>query len=404
MPPAFLHYGRQSIDEDDIAAVTAVLRGDWLTTGPAIARFEEAFARAVGARFAVSCANGTAALHLAALAQGLGPGDWAIVPAITFLATANALRYVGADVIFADVDPGNGLATAQTLAAAADRAPPEARGKIKAILPVHLAGQVCDMDAIRTLAHARGWAVIEDACHALGGAYGDGTSIGGARGQAIFSFHPVKTITSAEGGMITSDDAVLAERLARLRSHGIVRDAARFENSALATAANGAANPWYYEMPEPGFNYRLTDVQAALGWSQLAKLRRFVERRAEIVARYDRRLAPLAPAVTPIKRNGIGRPARHLYPVLVDFPALGLDRAAAMARLRAAGVGSQVHYVPLHLQPYYRRRYGERTLPGAEAYYRRTLSLPLYPAMIDSDVDRVADALAALARGDAHGR
>lgn len=396
MAERFLPYGRQWIEDDDIAAVASVLAGDWLTTGPEVAAFERDFAAVTGAGHAVSCANGTAALHLAALALGLGPGDLVLVPAITFLATANAARFVGAEVAFADVEPDTGLTNAALLEAAADRLPPERRRAIKAVFPVHLNGQVCDMDGIGRLAADRGWAVVEDACHALGGAYAGGAPVGSAANLACFSFHPVKAIASGEGGLVTTRDAALAERLARLRSHGIVRDSGRFADRAAGLAADGAANPWYYEMPEVGFNYRLSDIHAALARSQLKKLARFVARRDALVAAYDRALATLAPTIRPIARSRHGRPAWHAYPVLIEFARLGLDRAAAMRRLKDSGIGTQVLYIPLTRQPYYRARYGAASLPGAEEYYRRVLALPLHLGVRDDDVPRVAAALAAL--------
>lgn len=389
MAEAFLPYGRQTIDEADIAAVAAALRGDFLTTGPTVAAFEADFARATGAAHAVSCANGTAALHLAALALGLGPGDVVIVPTLTFLATANAARYVGAEVCFADVDPDNGLMTPETLARAAEAAAKAGRGPVKSVSPVHLGGQVCDMERIAAIARRAGWSVVEDACHAVGG-----SGVGDCRhsDMAVFSLHPVKTITAGEGGVVTTQQPALAERLFRLRSHGMMRAPEAFTEKDQAFDAAGAANPWYYEMPEPGFNYRLTDIQAALAISQLKKLSAFVARRQALAARYDRALARLAPAVRPVPRAGT--PALHLYVVLIDFAGIGKSRAEIMRRLREAGIGTQVHYVPVHRQPYYRARYGMLDLPGADAYYARALSLPLFPAMADSDVDRVADALA----------
>ncbi|MEA1674347.1 UDP-4-amino-4,6-dideoxy-N-acetyl-beta-L-altrosamine transaminase [Nitrospirillum sp. BR 11163] len=403
----YLPYGRQAIDEDDIAAVTAVLRGDWLTQGPTVTRFERAFAETVGARHAIACANGTAALHLACMALNLGPGDAVVVPSVTFLATANAARYCGAEVAFADVDPETGLMGRAAAEAAIARA--EAAGwRVRALAPVHFAGQAADMDALADLAEARGLAIIEDACHAVGsrragrarvnggGANGDGDTVAiGAcdrSAMACFSFHPVKTIAAGEGGMITTNDDALARSLRRDVSHGMVRDAAAFQDKEAAFGAAGGANPWYYEMPAPGYNYRLTDIHAALGLSQLGKLDRFARRRAEMVARYDERLAGLAPLVRHAGRSG-GAPAWHLYVVLIDFATLGKDRAAVMAELRVQGVGSQVHYIPVHHQPYYRARYGRLDLPGADGWYGACLSLPLFPAMTDGDVDRVVAAL-----------
>jgi len=390
----FLPYGRQSIDDSDVEAVVAVLRSDWLTTGPAVERFEAAVREATGARHALACANGTAALHLGALALELGPGDALVVPSLTFLATANCARYVGAEVIFADVDPLSGLMGPEHLEAALRRA---GDLHVRAVAPVHLAGQVVDLAAIGDLARRHGLAVMEDACHALGGTYdrADGPARVGACADselACFSLHPVKTVTMAEGGIVTTNDDRLAERVARLRSHGMVREPGRFERTEQAFT-DGVANPWYYEMPEVGLNYRASDLHCALGAAQLARLDTFVARRAALVARYDAALAPLALVLRPAGRRGGQRPGWHLYVALVDFAALGTTRAALMARLREAGVGTQVHYLPVHRQPYYRARYGDLHLPGADAFYDRCLSLPLYPGMADEDVDRVAAAL-----------
>ena len=394
--PPFLPYGNHTIEEDDIEAVTRVLRGDRLTGGPAVEAFEEAFATAVGAPHAVACSSGTAALHLTSLALGLGPGDSVIVPAVTFLATANAARYVGADVVFADVDEETGLMGADHLGAAVASA-----NGIKAVYPVHLNGQCEDRPAMMAAAADHDLRVVEDACHALGGRTrdADGTwqPIGACRGteMAMFSFHPVKTIAMGEGGAVTTADEGLALRLRDFRNHGMIRDPDRWRIRDQGFAADGAANPWYYEMQEPGFNYRASDIQCALGLSQLAKLDRFVARRRALADIYDRLLAPLAPAIRPIGRASGCEPAWHLYAVRIDFAGAGTDRATVMRRLEAAGIGSQVHYLPVHRQPYYRDLYGERSLPGADAYYDRVLSLPLFPAMADSDPERVSEALAA---------
>ena len=397
-PPALrrLPYGRQSIDDSDVAAVTAILRGDWLTGGPAVPAFEEAFAGITGAAHAVACSNGTAALHLTALALGLGPGDHVVVPSTTFLATANAARYVGAEVVFADSDPDTGLMRPQDLEAALADAP----GPVKAVYPVHLNGQTSDMAGIAAIATERKLAVVEDACHAVGGKTATGDVVGGCRhsSMAVFSLHPVKTITMGEGGVVTTNDPALAQRLARLRNHGMTRDPADFTMADQAWDAAGSANPWYYEMPEPGFNYRACDLQCALGLSQLRRLDRFIARRRELAALYDRLLAPLAPVVRPAGRTG-GQPGWHLYVVLVDFSALGIDRATLMRRLDAVGIGTQVHYLPVHRQPYYRQRYGAVSLPGADRYYARCLSLPLFADMADDDVERVAHALTRIVHG-----
>ena len=390
----FLPYGRQSIDEDDIRVVAEALRGDYLTTGPTVAAFEAEFAAKTGAAHASACSNGTAGLHLAAMALGLGPGDAAIVPTMTFLATANCVRYVGADVVFADVDPATGLITPETAAAALARA----KGKrVKALFVVHLNGQCADMKGLSAFAKAHGLRVVEDACHALGGDVA-GTKVGScAFGDfAVFSLHPVKTVTMGEGGVVTTADPELDRAVKRLRSHGMERDPARFASRADGFDADGAPNPWYYEMAAPGYNYRATDFQCALGRSQLAKLDKFVARRAELVTLYRARLASLAPLATPLALTKTGRPGWHLCPALIDFDAVGKTRGKVMRELSARGIGTQVHYFPVHRQPYYRALDTGLVLPGAEAYYARALSLPLYYGMADSDVDRVVGALAAV--------
>jgi UDP-4-amino-4,6-dideoxy-N-acetyl-beta-L-altrosamine transaminase len=384
MTQPFLPYGRQSIDADDIAAVTRVLQSDYLTTGPEIPAFEAEFAAAVDAPFAVACNSATAALHMALAGLGVGEGDACIVPTITFLATANAARYCGAEVVFADVDPQSGLLTAETLQAALARA----QGKAKAVLPVHLAGALCDMAAIEAVARKAGLLIVEDSCHALGSVGADGPAGTCARSDAAtFSFHPVKTLAAGEGGMLTTRNERLAKLANLIRSHGVERDGARFRRLDV--------EPWAYEMQALGYNYRMPDINAALGRSQLAKLPRFAARRRALAALYAEALAPLAPLVqTPVVQPGVD-PCRHLMNVRVDFAAANLTRAEVMARLREKGVGSQVHYIPVNTQPYYVARQGALSLPGAEAYYACTLSLPLYPSMADDDVARVADALKA---------
>jgi UDP-4-amino-4,6-dideoxy-N-acetyl-beta-L-altrosamine transaminase len=376
-----LPYGRQTIEDDDIAAVADALRADFLTTGPTVEAFERAFAEAVGARHAVACANGTAALHLAMLALSVQPGEVVIAPSITFLATANCARYVGADVVFADVDPDSGLMTAETLADAIGRV---GGRKLRAVLPVHLRGDAVELPALAALATDAGAVLVEDAPHALGTTmrYGNTTeTVGDVRHSAMatFSFHPVKTIATGEGGMITTNDAATAERLRTLRSHGMVRPE--------------GCEPWWYEMPEPGFNYRLPDILCALGLSQLRKLPRFVERRRTLAALYHEALAPLAPALRLANQPAWSDPALHLLVALIDFEAVGKSRRAVVDELKTRGVGTQVHYIPVHRQPYYRELYGDLDLPGAEAWYARCLSLPLYPGMQDGDVGIVAAAL-----------
>jgi UDP-4-amino-4,6-dideoxy-N-acetyl-beta-L-altrosamine transaminase len=377
-----LSYGRQTIEDDDIAAVAEALRADFLTTGPTVEAFETAFAETVGARHAVACANGTAALHLAMLALEVQPGEVVIAPSITFLATANCARFVGAEVVFADVDPMTGLMTPQTLAEALGRL--DGR-RLRAVLPVHMRGDVAELPALKALAGESGAVLVEDAPHALGTAMKFGNlaeRVGDCSHSAMatFSFHPVKTIATGEGGMVTTNDARLAERLRRLRSHGMIRPP--------------EGDPWWYEMPEVGFNYRLPDILCALGLSQLAKLDRFAARRRALAARYEAALKPLAPLVVQAARPDWSDPVLHLMVALIDFQAAGKTRREVVEALKAKGVGTQVHYIPVHTQPYYQERYGPLDLPGANAWYERCLSLPLYPGMAEEDVDHVVAALA----------
>jgi len=395
----FLPYGRQSIDDEDVRAVTAVLKGDMLTTGPTIARFEDAFAKAVGARHAVACSSGTAALHLAAMAADLGPGGRAIVPAVTFAATANAAHYVGADVVIADVTGENGLMTPALLRESLSR--PDA-ADVKVVLPVHLAGQCADPAAIRDLADASGAMVIEDACHALGASWrgSDGREhrVGDCShsDMAVFSFHPVKTIAMGEGGAITTNDDVLARRLRALRTHGMEHDPDAFEDREAACDEDGLRRPWYMEMQALGFNYRASDIHCALGLSQLGRLPEFVARRRALAAVYDDLLAGLSPRLRPITRIPACDAVWHLYVVLIDYGDAGTTRARFMAALREREIGSQVHYIPLYRHPYFVRRYGQQSRPGAEAYYDRALSLPLHVSMTEADVVRVCAVLAEL--------
>ena len=401
-PAPFLPYGRQTIGDDDIAAVVEVLRGDMLTSGPAVDAFEAALVRQTTARHAVACANGTAGLHMAVRALGLGAGDRVIVPTLTFLATANAAVFEGAEVVFADVDPDTALLTPDTLKEALHRG----GSSVRAVFPVHMAGQPVDMAGISSIARAHGLRVVEDACHAIGGTYdvadGGAVSIGSCRhsDMSVFSFHPVKTVTMGEGGAVTTNDDGLAHRLRLAHNHGMVRDADLFTSEALAFGPSGEANPWYYEMAAPGYNYRACDIQCALGLSQLAKLDRFVERRRELVARYDAAFAAAGcDGIKPLARRAGCHPGWHLYVVLIDYENLGHDRAQVIHALRERGVGTQVHYLPVHLQPYYRQRNPALDLPGAWRYYQRCLSLPLFPAMTDQDVDRVVESLVAALKG-----
>ena len=391
--PAFFPYSRQQIDEDDIAAVVETLRSDFLTTGPKINEFEEAFAAKLNINHAIVCSNGTAALHMAAAVAKLGPGDTAIVPAITFLATANAVRYTGADVVFADVDPNTGLMTPETLDSALKA---EKLTSTRVILPVHLNGQCCDMPAIAERAQKADLLVIEDACHVLAGAYANGKPVGNCAfsNMSVFSAHPVKAIAMGEGGIVTTADPEMATQLRLIRNHGMVRNRAEFTNAEQALAPNGEANPWYYEMQEVGFNYRASDIHCALGLSQLAKLDSFVSAQNKLADHYQERLQALAPIVRPIMRTEYGTPAWHVSVALIDFEKADTDRANVMNVLREKGIGSQVLYMPLYRQPYYERLYGTQRMAGAEQYYARCLCLPLFTDMTSDDIDHIVDTLA----------
>lgn len=394
---AFLPYGRQVIEDDDIAAVVETLRGEYLTTGPRVVEFERALADATVAKHAIACANGTAALHLAARALNLGPGTTSIVPAVTFLATANAVRLNGGDVVFADVDPDTGLMRPEDLSDALARCPD---GEAHAVFNVHLAGQCGELRAIHALARKHRLRIVEDACHAVGTTFtqhGNAVHTVGDNSFAditCFSFHPVKTVAMGEGGAVTTNDGALAQIIGRDRTHGMTRDPAEFSQADEAFDSNREANPWYYEMETPGLNYRIPDILCALGVSQLKKLSRFAARRRELVALYDAELARLAPLVKPLARSAGVTAAWHLYIALIDFRALHVERASVMRRLTALGIGTQVHYLPVYRQPYYRELDPQLVLPGADEYYRRTLSLPLFPTMGDRDPARVVAALA----------
>lgn len=380
-----LGYGRQSIDRSDVDAVVAVLGSDFLTQGPTIDKFEAALAERVGARHAIAVTSGTAALHIACLAAGIGRGDSGLTSAVTFAASSNCLLYAGADAAFVDIDSdGLGMAPRALERALQDRA------DVKAVVSVHLAGLAQDAAAIRALAKQR--IVIEDACHAVGGQYDCGKPVGcGAYSDmCVFSFHPVKTITSGEGGAVVTNDDDLARRLRMLRSHGIERDASHFVGGDAREG--GEVKPWLYEQHLLGFNYRMTDIQAALGFSQLNKLERFLTRRRAIAQRYDEAFAKLPHVKLPQSAAAQrARSGHHLYIALFDFAGLRVTRTAFMQKLREQGVGSQVHYIPVYRQPYYVKRYGfdPALFPVSEAYYARCLSLPFYPDLTDEDVAHV---------------
>lgn len=372
-------YGRQDISDEDVEAVTAVLRSDFLTQGPAVPRFEAAIREATGAAHAIAVNSATSALHIACMALDLGPGDWLWTVPNTFVASANVGLYCGADVDFVDIDPETYVMCPKALEAKLDRA--EAEGRLpKIVIPVHFAGQSADMAAIGALAARYGFKVIEDASHAIGASYRDRPVGDCAHSDiCVFSFHPVKIVTTAEGGCATTNDAGLASRMELHRSHGVTREPALMEG-----ASEGG---WYYEQVALGYNYRMTELQAALGASQMTRLSEFVAKRHEIARRYDRLLGNIA--LTLPRQSPDSHSALHLYPIQVE------DRARVFARLREAGIGVNVHYIPVHTQPFWKKRgFARGDFPVAEAYYDRAISLPLYPGLTEADQDRVVAALA----------
>ena len=385
-------YGRHQITQDDIDTVVNVLKGDWLTGGAAVEAFESELGRQVQARHTIACSNGTTALHLALLALGVGSGDVVLVPAITFLASANAARYVGADVVFVDVDSKTGLMTAETLSATIMTHKDK---NLKAVVNVHLAGQVGNLREIAAVARQHNLKIIEDAAHAVGSVYSvDGTRypVGANTFSDIttFSFHPVKTIAMGEGGAITTNDDGFANAMRLARSHGMVRQSSEWLNAE-------ETGPWYYEMHDLGYNYRVSDINCALGLSQLKKLDTFKAQRQGMVDFYNAALAG-NDIIQPIHHYEWSETAWHLYPVLIDFDQLGMTRAEVMEHLKKEGIGTQVHYIPLTHQPYYKALYGEIILPGAESYYSKCLSLPLYIGLSSKDQQNVVDLLFSLGR------
>ncbi|MNG76989.1 UDP-4-amino-4,6-dideoxy-N-acetyl-beta-L-altrosamine transaminase [compost metagenome] len=371
-------YGRQSITDEDIDAVVAVLKSDYLTQGEAVPAFEQGLADYCQVPHVIACNNGTTALHLACAALELGAEDWAWVSAISFVASANCARYCGAQVDFVDVDPETGNLSVAAL-----------REKLRAVqgtsrLPrvlvaVHLAGQPCDLSEIGALCRQYGIHLIEDACHALGASYQD-APIGSCAhsDMTVFSFHPVKPITTGEGGAVTTRDAALAAKLRLYRSHGITRDAEQLDSPS--------PGGWYYEQQVLGFNYRLTDIQAALGLSQLGRLSHFIDRRQQLAARYDELLTELP--LRPLRQDNDRSSGYHLYVIQVA------DRDQVFARLREAGIGVNVHYMPIPAQPYYRNLGQDPAdYPGAQAYYRQAISLPLFPSLSLAEQDRVIQTL-----------
>jgi len=376
-----LPYGRQSLDDADVQAVVEVLKSDWLTTGPKVAEFEERFAAWIGARHAVSFSSGTAALHGAAFAAGLGPGDEAITTPMTFCATANCILYQGATPVFADVSPDTlNLDPGEVSKKLSSRA----ASRIKAIIAVDYAGHPAALDELGELAKTQVQRplLIEDACHALGAEY-QGKRVGSIADMTVFSFHPVKHLTTGEGGMVTTNDPKLAEVLRRFRNHGISSEARQRQESGQ----------WYYEMVLLGFNYRLTDIACALGLSQLEKLDANLARRREIAAQYTAAFRDLPAIVVPTVREGVV-PAWHLYPVRLKLELLAVGRGEIFRALRAENIGVNVHYIPVHQHPYYRERSkSKESYPVAEDAYARLISLPMFHAMTARDVEDVIVAM-----------
>jgi len=389
-----LHYGCQVVDGDDIAAVINVLKSDFLTQGPVVGGFERAVAERVGAAHAVAFSNATGALHAAANACGIAPGDVGVTQAITFCASANIFRYCGGEVAFCDIEPDTIGCDPKALATAIAREESAGR-QVKAVVPVHMGGLSVNGKAIREVSGSR--FIIEDASHALGATDENGRPVGCCdyADISVFSFHPVKPITSGEGGIATTNDAALADRLRLFRNHGIEKSANNFRFSEVEDGTRDVG-PWYYEQQQLGYNYRLSDVHAALGLSQMGKLDTFVQRRRELAARYDNAFRELA-QITPLQANAAWRKqsSHHLYLVAIDFAAIGISRPAVMQALQAEEVWTQVHYIPVYRHPYYRERYDLcfADFPNAEHYYANTLTLPLHPGMADEDVDHVVAAL-----------
>ena len=371
-------YGRQTITKRDIQAVIRALKSPNLTQGPMIAEFEQTICKLVGAKYAVAVTNGTAALHLACLSAGVGSGDEGITSAMTFVASANCIAYCGGTVRLADIDETTGLIDPQEIKKKITK-------KTKVIIPVHYAGQSCDMERIRALTKGRKITIIEDAAHAIGSEY-KGTKVGSCTysDMTVFSFHPVKTITTGEGGVITTNRKNLYDKLITLRTHGITKDPSKFAYSSHAS------EPWYYEMQELGFNYRITDIQAALGTSQLSQIAQFIKRRNQLVSLYDQ-LFSNHPFITPLRHVPYGKSCRHLYVIRIDFRALGKKRRDIMNSLATKGIGTQVHYIPVYAQPYYVKKYAfdEKNYPQTNRFYGQCLSIPLYSALTQREARQI---------------
>lgn len=389
-------YGRQYVDQSDIDAVVRVLKSDWLTTGPVVEEFEEKLSKDLfSAEYCVSCNSGTAGLHLALLALGIGPGDYVIVPAITFVATANVVRLVGADVVFADINPLTGLMDIESLTNLVS----EYKDKqLKAVINVHFAGQVSSQKEIYDIARKHDMKIIDDACHAPGTTYyyeGKWRDLGDCClcDVSVFSFHPVKNITTGEGGAVTTNDADVFKKISLYRNHGIERDSANFEDITNSHDPDGQAKAWYYEMQYLGLNYRLSAINCALGLSQLDKIHDFKMKRELLVDKYRELISDNNVAVQTLVHVDSCRPAWHIYPILIDFNAIGITRSALMKNLSEKNIGTQVHYIPVYHQPYYKTRVGDFNLKGTEEYYSKTLTLPLHYQMGLGDVEVVVKTL-----------
>ncbi|MFZ3018217.1 MAG: UDP-4-amino-4,6-dideoxy-N-acetyl-beta-L-altrosamine transaminase [Gallionella sp.] len=382
-------YGKHYIDEEDIQAVAEVLRSGVLTQGPAVEAFEQAIAKYVGVKYAIALSSGTAALHLAALVAGVGPGKSLVTSPITFVASANAARYVGGRVLFSDIDPSTVNMSPDSLEQVLKQ-----NSDVRAVVPVHFAGLPCDMPAIKAAADRAGAVVIEDAAHALGAIYPDGSRVGSCANSlmTIFSFHPVKAIAAGEGGMITTNDEGIYRKLLRLRSHGInkLNDTFLLPEQAFT---DDILNPWYYEMQELGFHYRITDMQCGLALSQLKKLDKFISRRRELANKYDEAFANLN-LCRPAQMSGRESSGHHLYVLRIDFESLGVSRAQFMRALREFEIITQVHYMPVPMHPYYRNLGVEQqNFPNALKYYEEALSIPLYYGLTDEQHSYVIEKL-----------
>ena len=374
----FLPYGHQLIDEQDIASVVETLKSDWITQGSKVEEFERKLADYCGAKYAVAVSSGTAALHAACAVAGIAEGDEVITTPITFAATANAIIYCGGRPVFADVKE-------DTININAEEVKEKLSNKTRAILPVDFAGHPADLDEIKAIARERNLVVIEDACHALGAEYKE-QKIGSLADMTVFSFHPVKHITTGEGGMVLTDNEEYHNKLKIFRHHGIVRN-------------NSDEGSWYYEVDRPGYNLRITDFQCALGISQMDKLDSFVQRRREIAARYNEAFAEIEEFITPIEKENV-EASYHIYVIQMRTEMLTAGRKEIFEALRAENIGVNVHYIPLHLQPFYQREFGYRKgdYPSAEKYYDRAITLPVFPGMSNEDVSAVIEAVRKVVR------